>query len=834
MKVPLRLVFVVLGLMGMTAFAQLPEIPPELPRNPKGRIDTDDYGLDRAIQVTATVQATPPRITLTWPTKGLGTAITVYRKAKDATSWGTAIATLASDATSYADSTVAVETGYEYMVHQGTSYSTSNPLGYVYAGINLPKVHARGKVILLVAGSQSRLGAAQTLLERDLIGDNWEVIRHFVPPNATVPQVKALIQADYDADPTNVRAVYILGHVPVPYSGNIAPDGHGDHAGAWPADGFYGDMNGTWTDTTVTTTTASRSENRNVPLDGKYDQSSFSGANALELYIGRVDLFNMPAFAQTETQLLVQYVNKAHAFRVGTTGATARGLVDDNFNFGEGFSQSGWRVASLVGTANVAEHEFSGLRTDDYLWAYGAGGGWYTSASGIANTSDFAAFTYKAMFYMLFGSYFGDWDSQNNFLRAPLCDPTYGLTNAWAGRPHWFFHHMGLGETVGYALLPSTTSGIYASGGSMTSIHIALMGDPTLRLKYVKPPTGARATIGRDGEFVHLAWTASDEPGDIAGYYIYRAASINDPFTLLTPSLVTEATYDDVAPLPGSNIYHVQAVKLETNDSGSFYNNSIGAFTQQINFGNWMAPGLVVALNAADVNGLATPGKFFLKPSFYGIYVDPLVTVVAQQKPKKASLKVLTKIVKTVGATFLECEWTKKVKLYNGKNLKAAMMTGTDVETWLAIPGNQNNLDFSLYVASKEANPASQRLVGASLMAPEVLTVTESPGGDLGTLLTIEGNWFGTKKPKVWREYRYRDAKTGYDAFKQQMYKVLSPNDPEMVDSKNKPSCMNHDTGVSKVVVVVPTKPPPGTLTGTLVLDNGVGMDTGTDPTVPE
>mgnify|MGYP000013517969 CR=1 FL=1 len=30
----------------------------------------------------------------------------------------------------------------------------------------------------------------------------------------------------------------------MPYSGNIYPDGHTDHRGAWPADTYYGDIDG--------------------------------------------------------------------------------------------------------------------------------------------------------------------------------------------------------------------------------------------------------------------------------------------------------------------------------------------------------------------------------------------------------------------------------------------------------------------------------------------------------------------------------------------------------------------------------------------------------------
>jgi hypothetical protein len=61
------------------------------------------------------------------------------------------------------------------------------------------------------------------------------------------------------------------GHVPVPYSGNFNLDGHDYHFGAWPADVFYGDMDGVWTDSSVTQTIASDPRNWNVPGDGKFD-----------------------------------------------------------------------------------------------------------------------------------------------------------------------------------------------------------------------------------------------------------------------------------------------------------------------------------------------------------------------------------------------------------------------------------------------------------------------------------------------------------------------------------------------------------------------------------
>ena len=59
-----------------------------------------------------------------------------------------------------------------------------------------------------------------------------------------IKSFKNLILNDYAIDTTNIKAVFLFGHIPVPYSGNINPDGHPDHLGAWPADVYYGDVDG--------------------------------------------------------------------------------------------------------------------------------------------------------------------------------------------------------------------------------------------------------------------------------------------------------------------------------------------------------------------------------------------------------------------------------------------------------------------------------------------------------------------------------------------------------------------------------------------------------------
>jgi Bacterial Ig domain len=533
---------------------------------------------DYAVRVSAVVQTNPPSITLTWPANSEATNCIRYRKMRDATSWGVGTS-LATNATNYVDTNVSIGSAYEYRISRtartGTNYYSSE--GYIYAGIEAPLVESRGKVVLVVDDAVApSLTMELARLQLDLVGDGWTVLRHDVARNDTVPNIKAIIKGDYTADPANVKAVFLFGHVPVPYSGDINPDGHPNHLGAWPADVYYAEMNSTWTDSVINDTSASDPRNRNIPGDGKFDYSGLP--SAAELQVGRVDLSDLPAFPQSELELLRQYLNKDHNFRHAFITAERRGLIDDHFGTfgGEAFAANGWRVfAPMFGDSNTFAGDWlTTLANQSYLWGYGCGGGTYTSASGVASTTDLAHNDPRVVFTMVFGSYFGDWDSPNNFLRAQLATVTYTLASAWAGRPFWMFHHMALGETIGFSTrLTQNNLTTYAANLALGWVHIALMGDPTLRLHPVAPPSAlAIVTNGLGG--VQLSWNNS--PDAIVGYHVYRAATTDGPFTRLTSLPITTTNYTD--PLVSSNVYMVRAVKLEVSASGSYYNPSQGIF----------------------------------------------------------------------------------------------------------------------------------------------------------------------------------------------------------------------------------------------------------------
>ncbi|MBK9105277.1 MAG: T9SS type A sorting domain-containing protein [Saprospiraceae bacterium] len=529
---------------------------------------------DASVELSAVVQSNPARITLNWVANAGATNHYVYRKLKTGSSWGALLATLPGTATQFIDSTVNTGVSYEYRVNRQAANYTG--FGYINAGIEVPAVQSRGIIILVVdATFVDSLAFEIDRLKQDLEGDGWRVVQHTVARNASVTAVKALIVGTYNQDKVNTKAVFLLGRIKVPYSGDLNPDGHPDHEGAWPADVYYADMNGTWTDNAVNVTVATDERHRNIPEDGKFDQTQIP--TDVELQIGRVDFANMPSFAASELQLLRNYLDKDHAYRHKLFTPVHRGVVDDNFGYfsREAFASSGWKnIGPLVGPDKViADDYFTAMRDSSYLWSYGCGGGWYQGAGGVGSTGDFANSNLHGVFSMLFGSYFGDWDSADNFLRAPLAQGTT-LTNAWSGRPHWLLHHMGLGETIGYSTrLTQNNNSLYFFSYGARFIHIALMGDPTLRNDVVAPVSDV--AVIQDGLNHLLTWTPSPDP--VLGYNIYVRTLSSPGYVLLNAEPLQAITYsNDCVDDEGLMTYMVRAVALQQSPSGTYYNLSQG------------------------------------------------------------------------------------------------------------------------------------------------------------------------------------------------------------------------------------------------------------------
>jgi hypothetical protein len=546
-------------------------------------------------------------ITLYWPQENYTGTWQIYRRnTQQSDDWGNVVATVPGNQASWTD--ISVNPGGEapeYLIAKINTANQSEALGYVYAGNNIPEVLHMGGLILLV--DSSYLTALRSEIDRlvnQLRSEGWMVSRLAAGRKESPAAVKARIKAEYNRRGGNVSTLYVLGHVPVPYSGDYSgqnippPDGHsegaGNHTGAWPADCYYGDLDGEWFDSEVTRTTGSGARLHNIPGDGKFDQTKIPGD--VELEIGRVDLFDMPAFSRNDTLLVKKYLNRSHLWRTGKLSTVERALIDNNFGSLNLASTGYHNFATMFPPDSIWDNRdyFTEQKAKPYLWSYGCGAGSYTSCSGVGNTNNFAADSLQNIFTILAGSYFGDWDVSNNLLRAPLANSA--LACFWGGIPKWYVHHMALGKHIGYgARLSMNNNTFYFNGQfnfSHKGIHIALMGDPTLRQRHVAPPSNliAASTNNR----VLLTWTAAD--GDIDGYAVYRYDSARNSYFRVNKGYLIQGTsfYDSSNYLQGRNLYTVRALRLETTNSGTWWNASGGPIAA-VNHTNSLTPAFAPA-----------------------------------------------------------------------------------------------------------------------------------------------------------------------------------------------------------------------------------------------
>lgn len=556
---------------------------------------------DQVVELSATtreINGTQTEVQVCWRrTLPSATFQAAIRKPLGQYSWSTSI-TLATSDSCFID-TIPTGDVYEYCVRKDTNVYGNPTYGYIAVGSQVQPIFFRGKVIVVFDTTyKSTLQSDIDTLQLDLIGDGWQVEIIEVSPSTTIATIKSAIVTSYNAEPTKVNSVILVGDVAVPYSGGFSgsypypPDGHTpDHDGAWPADAYYSDINSSsWTDASVNITTGTRSENDNVPADGKFDQSSIP--TFLELMVGRIDLSDLPAFSSGERDLLQQYLQRDHDYRHGNFTARNRALLDENFGLlgGEAFGGTmGYRnISPLFGDSVFNVDYLTTLDTDSYKWAFAFGAGNYSSLTGLGTTTNLASSTQdvNSVFNVFMGSYFGDWDNSDNFLRAPLATTGTVLTNVLGGRPNLFFHSMAMGETIGYSVRQSINNydvsfltDLYSSThyGSRF-VHTALMGDPTLRLNVVFPVTALTATKDScNADTVRLTWTASIEPL-VSSYYILRAETIGDSFIVVGE--VTGTSYNDTISQVNQNyVYMVRAAMTDSTNSGNYFNLSQGIFT---------------------------------------------------------------------------------------------------------------------------------------------------------------------------------------------------------------------------------------------------------------
>jgi len=535
------------------------------------------------VAVNVTYSSAPLQINLTWNSQGTGSQVQIFRRVlgEEGSATWVSKATVVQPVLSYSDNTVSFGITYEYRLAKvGDSVSQA----YVVAGLNIPIVENRGTILLVVDNTMiTALSSELQRLEQDLRGDGWNVVRYNSARHGsgTPVALKSWIKSQYDASPTTVKSLLLLGRLPIVMSGWEGPDGHGSHT--QPSDLFYADMDGAWTD-------SSNFGAGNIPGDGNYDQNYIPGNSRVEMQVGRVDLAGMTAFSSSETELLRLYLNKDHNWRHAITKAPLKAIAGNGY-----LNMENAGMYSLFGSSNVTTGTFANTANTPYTWAVDFGD---------YNGSNYPGYTYKVPFTINFGSHKQNFQANNNAMRAILALPEYGLTSAWGSRPFWFFHHMGMGEPIGYSAFrtQNNVSNDYAPACSywfQGAIWNNLMGDPTLRMHIVEPPSNFSAEI--NGGSVDLSWTASPDANN--GYHIYRATSEAGPYFRLSSSPIVGTSYVDLS--PGSTSYYMlRALKLELAASGSFNNASQGIFIQNPfnSVGDTLAPTAPTNLLASNYN----------------------------------------------------------------------------------------------------------------------------------------------------------------------------------------------------------------------------------------
>jgi hypothetical protein len=208
--------------------------------------------------------------------------------------------------------------------------------------------------------------------------------------------------------------------------------------------------------------------------------------------IGRIDFVRLPAFAPvSEVEPLRRYLRKDHAYRQAQVRYDP--VVCGGAFFWSTFNPVGRSInlnALLTGTRlqSLAAllHGDAFQSTRPILWAmqggYGGGDRLHNDPNAAAaqkilvvSTKYLATNRQEAPigFYLLKGSYFGEWSGYNDsFMRALLATPKHGLAACWTMEKVWRFETLAAGDTLGSGL-------VHTAQGDASTRTTFLLGDPT-------------------------------------------------------------------------------------------------------------------------------------------------------------------------------------------------------------------------------------------------------------------------------------------------------------------------------------------------------------------
>jgi len=108
---------------------------------------------------------------------------------------------------------------------------------------------------------------------------------------------------------------------------------------------------------------------------------------------------------------------------------------------------------------------------------------------------------------------------------------------------------------------------------SQNSMHIAYMGDPTLKIRNLPAVKSMKAVSSNN--LVYLNWNREENNS----YAVYRFDTLNRIFDRVHNELINDTFFvDSFNHTSGKYVYAVKCIKLETTGSGTYYNTGGAAY----------------------------------------------------------------------------------------------------------------------------------------------------------------------------------------------------------------------------------------------------------------
>lgn len=520
--------------------------------------------------------------------------------------WSSVASNINAGTGHWVDTNVTLGEVWEYQVKRQSTWvfagTTYDATGYTLGALLNDNATYKGQLILLVANDVPvNLATKYIRLQRELTNEGW-FVNELVVPRATnwdsgnqVVEIKNQIQTLYNNAPSNdkPKAIFILGHVPMPRCGSsnvVAPDDHSQNTGARGCDGYYADLDGVYTDTaTYNPSGLSSTLALNLPNDFKWDQDFFP--SDVEMAFGRIDFANITEVTTPEFTLMERYLDRLSNYK----------NVNDGFYMGENsafyFGYNNSNDGSYRSLLSISKPQNVFQKTDNSnpnQWVQNNGPfKIYMQNITTPSISDWETFGMNATVYSSDQSYWGFGDVPQpsgvySRIRLLLGLESKCLIALWTTTGLNIFHQACNGQTVGQAMKDIINHNAtnqylekppqqYDTQDWWNRTHFEIWGDPTISLFQVKPISNLTLTA-IDGTAV-LQWSASTDPA-ILGYHIYESTSEFGIYQRISATPITDTSFQ-LTTYNGTHWYMVRAIKVMESGCGKFIQPSMGISIQQ-------------------------------------------------------------------------------------------------------------------------------------------------------------------------------------------------------------------------------------------------------------